>query len=102
MTAKEYLSQVRRLDQRIGALLDRQKKYHELGAWRPIRFDGEKGPRAMVALERELDARIAEYAEKVADGSYPSQGGSSWDQVNMAVGTYDPFAAFEKSKPDEF
>ncbi len=65
MTAKEYLSQARKLDQRIGALLDRQKKYHDLGAWRPICFDGAKGPRAMVALERELDARIAEYAEKV-------------------------------------
>ena len=50
----------------------------------------------------ESNGSLAEYAEKVADGSYPSQGGSSWDQVNMAVGTYDPFAAFEKSKPDEF
>ena len=65
MTAKEYLSQAKRLDRRIGALLDRQRRYHELGAWQATRFDGASGPGGMAALERELDARIGEYAELV-------------------------------------
>ena len=60
MTAKEYLSQVRRLEKHIWALLDRQRKYHEMGAWRAS-YEGAVGPEAMRALERELDRRITEY-----------------------------------------
>lgn len=66
MTAKEYLSQARRLDRRILALLDRQSRYHEIGAWR-AGFGGAVGPGAMLALERELDGRILEYADKVRE-----------------------------------
>ena len=64
MTAKEYLSQARQLDRRILALLYRQRKYHELGAWR-ARYAETKGVGAMVELEKEIDERIAEYAAKV-------------------------------------
>lgn len=64
MTAKEYLGQVRQLERRILALLDRQSKYHELGAWR-ARYAGTKGVGAMVALEREIDGRINEYIDRV-------------------------------------
>lgn len=65
MTAKEYLSQVRRLDRRIGALMDRQRRYHEIGAWRPEGLGAAVSPGQMAALERELDGRIAEYADLV-------------------------------------
>ena len=65
MTAKAYLSQVKRLDARIGALLDRQKRYHEIGAWRARHYPSLNGPAAMLALERELDERIVAYAEQV-------------------------------------
>ena len=61
MTAKEYLSQVKRQDQRIGALLDRQRRYHELGALRT------GGSASMRALEKELDARIDAYAALVRE-----------------------------------
>ena len=66
MTAKEYLSQVRRLEKHIWALLDRQRKYHEMGAWRAS-YEGAVGREAMRALERELDRRITEYADKVRE-----------------------------------
>ena len=65
MTAKEYLSQAKQHDRRIAALLDRQRRYHELGAWRGERFGGMDGAAQMAALERELDARIGAYAELV-------------------------------------
>ena len=65
MTAKAYLSQVKQQEQRIGALLDRQRRYHELGAWRGACFRGGRGAAEMAALERELDGRIAEYASLV-------------------------------------
>ena len=35
MTTNAYLSQAKQQDVRIGALLDRQRRYHELAAWRP-------------------------------------------------------------------
>ena len=50
----------------------------------------------------ESNESLAEYAEKNVDSGHPVRRVSSWDQVNMAVGTYDPFAAFEKSNPNEF
>ena len=97
MTAKEYLGQVRQLERRIWALLDRQSKYHELGAWR-ARYQGAVGPVAMLALERELDGRITEYAERVReiervidaveDGQYRDLlkyrylNGWSWQQIS--------------------
>lgn len=68
MTTKEYLSQAKQQDRRIGALLERQRRYHEIGAWRT------GGSARMRALEKELDARIDAYAllvleiEGVIDG----------------------------------
>ena len=62
MTAKDYLSQALRLQRRIEALTDRQRRYREMG-W----SCGEDGRRRMLAMARELDARVAEYTEKAAD-----------------------------------
>lgn len=62
MTAKDYLSQALRLQWRIEALTDRQRRYRELG-W----SCGEDGRRRMLAMARELDARVAEYTEKARE-----------------------------------
>lgn len=67
MTAKAYLSQVKQLDAQIGALLDRQRRYHEIGAWRARHCPSLEGPAAMRALERELDGKIAAYADLVRE-----------------------------------
>ena len=67
MTAKAYLSQVKRLDARIGALLDRQRRYHEIGAWRARYWPSLNGLAAMRALERELDGQIVAYADLVRE-----------------------------------
>ncbi|MBR1820443.1 MAG: hypothetical protein IJ769_02340 [Clostridia bacterium] len=62
MTAKEYLSQAKRQDRRIGALLDRQRRYHELAG-----SCGENGRARMLELEKELDERIGAYAALVRE-----------------------------------
>ena len=84
MTAKAYLSQAKQQDVRIGALLDRQRRYHELAAWRPSvgsvpnvgsvpsvgsepNAGESRGSARMIALEKELDARIERYAELVRE-----------------------------------
>lgn len=46
----------------------------------------------------ESSESLADYAGKAVDDVHPVQRASSWDQVNMAVGSYDPFAAFENAK----
>ena len=50
----------------------------------------------------ESNESLADYAGKAVVDSFPVQRVSSWDQVNVAVGAYDPFAAFENAKPNEF
>ena len=62
LTAKDYLSQALRLYRRIEALMDRQRRYRELGL-----SCGEDGRWRMLAMARELDARVAEYAEKARE-----------------------------------
>ena len=46
----------------------------------------------------ESSESLADYAGKAVDDVHPVQRASSWDQVNMAEGSYDPFAAFENAK----
>ena len=61
-TAKDYWSPALRLQRRIEALTDRQRRYRELGL-----SCGEDGRRRMQAMARELDARVAEYAARARE-----------------------------------
>lgn len=62
MEAKEYLSQARRADRRIGAMLERRRRYMELEALR-----GPGGGDGLRALEADIDRRIEDYAALVRE-----------------------------------
>lgn len=62
MNAKEYLSQARQADRRIGALLERRRHYREM---EELRGPGSAG--GLEALEGEIDRRIEAYAALVRE-----------------------------------
>lgn len=78
MTAKEYLSQATRHERRIAALLDRQRRYHEIGA-----MCGERGRARLVELEKELDGRIESYVALVRqiEGAIDAVGNAQYRDV---------------------
>lgn len=75
MTAKEYLSQLRRKNAKINSLIARQRRYRDLANRRTAAYrDGPSGGQAassmvednvckIVDLEREINRRIDEYVD---------------------------------------